>query len=101
MTALSGAHSIGLSQCSNFLSRLYRFNSSHPQDPTLDSKFANFLKKKCPENAINSADLDAVTPYHNPEVWIKDFAEAMVHLRNLDVLTGTKGEIRNKCGAVN
>ncbi|XP_074347325.1 peroxidase 7-like [Apium graveolens] len=138
MTALSGAHSIGLSQCSTFSSRLYQFNSSHPQDPALDSKFANFLKKKCPENAANSVDLDVVTPYRldnqyyknlkrnigvlttdqvlasspltskivkkyidYPEVWIKDFAEAMVHLGNLDVLTGTEGEIRNKCGAVN
>ncbi|KAK1385000.1 Peroxidase [Heracleum sosnowskyi] len=138
MTALSGAHSIGSSHCAAFSSRLYTFNSSHPQDPTLDNKFANFLKKKCPVNATNSVVLDVVTPdrldnqyYKNlkrnmgvlttdqvlarnpltakivkkyidyPEVWIQDFADAMVHLGNLDVLTGRKGEIRNKCGAVN
>ncbi|KAL8101126.1 peroxidase 5-like [Apium graveolens] len=138
MTALSGAHSIGFTQCSTFSNRLYTFNSSHPQDPSLDYKFAKFLKKKCPENAINTVELDVVTPYRldnqfyknlkknmgvltsdqvlasspltakivkkyidYPEIWIKDFADAMVHLGNLDVLTGTKGEIRNKCGAVN
>ncbi|KAK1394778.1 Peroxidase [Heracleum sosnowskyi] len=137
MTALSGAHSIGLSQRSTFSSRLYRFNSRHPQDPTLDFKFANFQKKKCPDNSTNSVDLDSVTPYRldnqyyrnlkrnmglltsdqvlasspltanivkkyidNPEVWVKDFAEVMVHLGNLGVLTGTKGEIQNKCGFV-
>ncbi|KAK1352717.1 Peroxidase [Heracleum sosnowskyi] len=81
MTALFGAHSIGLSQCSTFSSRLYRFNSSHPQDPTLDSKFVNFLKKKCPENATNSVDLDVVTPYRLDNQYYKNLK------RNMGVLT--------------
>ncbi|WOG83894.1 hypothetical protein DCAR_0103072 [Daucus carota subsp. sativus] len=138
MTALSGAHSIGFAQCRLVSPRLYNFNKTHPQDPTLDPKFASFLKKKCPQNATNSVNLDSVTPNHldnqyyknlkrnmgvltsdqvlanhpmtakivkkyiaYPEIWIQDFADAMVHLGSLDVLTGKKGQIRKKCGFVN
>ncbi|KAL3849628.1 hypothetical protein ACJIZ3_011510 [Penstemon smallii] len=68
MVALSGAHSIGVSQCQTFSNRLYSFNATHAQDPSLDPKFATFLKSKCP-NSENSKkgqtirlNLDVVTP---------------------------------------
>ncbi|WCJ40450.1 Peroxidase superfamily protein [Euphorbia peplus] len=48
MVTLSGAHSIGISHCSSFSNRLYSFNASHPQDPSLDRRFADILKVKCP-----------------------------------------------------
>ncbi|KAL9430541.1 hypothetical protein AB3S75_025848 [Citrus x aurantiifolia] len=48
MVTLSGAHSIGVSHCSSFSNRLYAFNATHPQDPSMDRRFANFLKTKCP-----------------------------------------------------
>ncbi|XP_020254996.1 peroxidase 5-like [Asparagus officinalis] len=47
MVTLSGAHSIGVSHCSSFTSRLYSFNSTHTQDPSMNPKFAKFLKTKC------------------------------------------------------
>ncbi|GLT42690.1 hypothetical protein SLA2020_166770 [Shorea laevis] len=48
MVTLSGAHSIGVSHCSSFSQRLYSFNATHPQDPSLDPRYAAFLKTKCP-----------------------------------------------------
>lgn len=48
MVTLSGGHSIGVSHCSSFSNRLYAFNATHPQDPSMDRRFANFLKTKCP-----------------------------------------------------
>ncbi|KAK1352722.1 Peroxidase [Heracleum sosnowskyi] len=103
MTALSGAHSIGLSQCSTF--------SVDLDDVTpyrLDNQYHRNLKRNMgvltSDQVLASSPLtaDIMKKYiDNPEVWVKDFAEAMVHLGNLDVLTGTKGEIRNKCGTVN
>ena len=48
MVTLSGAHSIGVSHCSSFSKRLYTFNATHPQDPSMDPKFARDLKAKCP-----------------------------------------------------
>ncbi|PIN12899.1 Peroxidase [Handroanthus impetiginosus] len=62
MVTLSGAHSIGISHCSSFSSRIYP-----TQDPTLDPDYAAFLKKICPPPAVNAtvdptANLDSITP---------------------------------------
>ncbi|KAI4301569.1 hypothetical protein L6164_034834 [Bauhinia variegata] len=64
MVILSGAHSIGVSHCSAFSNRLYNFNATHPQDPSMDPEFAALLKTKCPPgNGGNpTVVLDASTP---------------------------------------
>ncbi|KAF7851128.1 hypothetical protein BT93_L4440 [Corymbia citriodora subsp. variegata] len=65
MVTLSGAHSIGVSHCSSFSSRLHSFNATHPQDPSMDTKLASELKAKCPNNGganDPTVPLDLVTP---------------------------------------
>ncbi|KMT14150.1 hypothetical protein BVRB_4g079710 [Beta vulgaris subsp. vulgaris] len=66
MVILSGAHSIGVSHCSSFTQRLYSFNATHPQDPSMDPRFASMLKSKCLNNSPNNVDptvlQDFVTP---------------------------------------
>lgn len=141
MVTLSGAHSIGISHCTSFSTRLYP-----TQDPTLDPKFAAFLKKICPPPVVNATastvnptvNLDSLTPtcldnkYYvglkanrglltsdqvlltspltsklvlynaqNGNVWANKFAAAMVHMGNIEVLTGKQGEIRKNCRVVN
>ncbi|KAL3719557.1 hypothetical protein ACJRO7_004514 [Eucalyptus globulus] len=64
MVTLSGAHSIGVSHCSSFSNRLYSFNATHKQDPSLEPKLASELKAKCPNNGGTSdptVPLDFVT----------------------------------------
>lgn len=64
---LSGAHSIGDSRCSSFSNRLYSFNSTHQQDPSLDPKYAKYLNNQCPRPNLTTLDpvvpFDNVTPY--------------------------------------
>ncbi|KAJ7570646.1 hypothetical protein O6H91_01G130100 [Diphasiastrum complanatum] len=46
--------------------RLYNFNSTTPQDPSLDPNFANHLKAQCPNGTSNSStvvNMDFLTPY--------------------------------------
>ncbi|XP_022154287.1 peroxidase 5-like [Momordica charantia] len=70
MVALSGAHSIGVAPCAAFFDRLYFFNDTKFRtDPSLDPKFAAFLKTKCPfgetdsgGGIIRTANLDNTTP---------------------------------------
>lgn len=63
MVTLSGAHSIGVSHCSSFSNRLYSFNATNPQDPSLNPGFAAFLKTKCPStSSTGTVPLDIVTP---------------------------------------
>jgi peroxidase len=142
MVTLSGAHSIGVSRCSSFSNRLYSFNSTFPQDPSMDPKFARLLKSKCPPPQSQSINptvvLDGSTPndldsmYYkrlknnrglltsdqsllnsgltkrmvlknarHAAIWNVKFAKAMVHMGSLDVLSGSEGEIRERCSIVN
>jgi len=59
LVALSGAHTIGQSQCKNFRNRLYN-------DTDIDSGFASALKANCPRPTgsgdANLAPLDTTTP---------------------------------------
>ncbi|KAF5760127.1 putative peroxidase [Helianthus annuus] len=74
----------------------------------LDNQYYRNLKKQpvlfSSDEALVDSTITAatVTNYaNNPIAWKKDFAAAMVRLGSLDVLTGTRGEIRKKCGVVN
>ncbi|KAK1398708.1 Peroxidase [Heracleum sosnowskyi] len=140
MVTLSGAHSIGVSHCSSFSDRLYNFNKTHPQDPSMDPRYAAFLKNKCPQTSAQDpiVSLDSLTPRRldnqfyvglgykrglltsdqtlltspltSKNAWNKarfgsnwgaKFAAAMVRMGSIEVLTGTQGEIRKFCSAVN
>ncbi|KAL5700696.1 peroxidase [Ranunculus cassubicifolius] len=74
MVTLSGAHSIGDSHCSSFSKRLYYFNATHPQDPSMDPQYAVFLKTRCPPSSTTDpiAPLDAVTPNRLDNTYYKE-----------------------------
>uniref|UniRef100_A0A0A0K860 peroxidase n=1 Tax=Cucumis sativus TaxID=3659 RepID=A0A0A0K860_CUCSA len=146
MVTLSGAHSIGIAHCPTFVGRLYSFNTTHAQDPSLDPSYADYLKSKCPQPSSSGddgsqqpdVDLDFSTPHrldnryyielknhrgllisdqtllsssltskmvlrnaHHGSKWATKFGKAMVKMGKIDVLTGSKGEIRRQCSFVN
>lgn len=137
---LTGAHTIGISHCTSFSNRLYEFNSTDGQDPTLDRFYAAVLKKQCPQGASDPNDVVQMnlsttvfgnsyytdllknrglftsdqtltaTPASLAQVqnyarnnikWLQDFAQAMIKMSQIDVLTGSDGEIRSNCRAIN
>ncbi|XP_051126043.1 peroxidase 5-like [Andrographis paniculata] len=75
MVALSGAHSIGDSHCSSFNKRLYSFNKTYGQDPTMDADYAEYLKRRCPA-AGGGGDpvvaMDPTTPARLDENYYKN-----------------------------
>nr|QBC35992.1 peroxidase POD5 [Gerbera jamesonii] len=54
MVTLSGAHTIGRSHCTSFASRLYSYNTSTNQDPSLDGLYASRLMQQCPQGGADS-----------------------------------------------
>ncbi|KAI7728812.1 hypothetical protein M8C21_032851 [Ambrosia artemisiifolia] len=58
VVALSGGHTIGVSHCSSFASRLYP-----TQDPTMEKTFAHGLKEVCPTNTTDATTaMDIYSP---------------------------------------
>ena len=57
----SGAHTIGRSHCGVIQDRLYNFKGTGKPDPSIDSKYLNFLKRKC-RRASEYVEFDATTP---------------------------------------
>ncbi|XP_041020237.1 peroxidase 5-like [Juglans microcarpa x Juglans regia] len=105
MVTLSGAHSIGVSHCSSFSTRLYSFNATHPQDPSMDPIFARNLKRKCPrppQNAGNVNDptvpLDVLTPNRLDNKYYTDLKNRRGILTSDQTLlssTSTAGIVKN------
>ncbi|PIN14932.1 Peroxidase [Handroanthus impetiginosus] len=61
LVVLSGAHTIGISQCSSFSRRLYNFTGVGDQDPAMDSEYvANLKANKC--KSINSTTIVEMDP---------------------------------------
>ncbi|GKA73914.1 peroxidase 5 [Tanacetum coccineum] len=54
MVTLSGAHTIGRSHCTSFTSRLYSYNTTMNQDPTLNAFYASQLRQQCPKGGPDS-----------------------------------------------
>ncbi|KAK9134415.1 hypothetical protein Syun_013745 [Stephania yunnanensis] len=134
MVTLSGAHSIGVSNCSSFRERLYP-----NQDFTMDQTFATTLRRICPTNtSTRGTNLDVLTPRlfdnryfvnlvnrrglltsdqdlftdartspivttyaRRPLFFLEQFGLAMIKMGQINVLTGTVGEIRANCAARN
>ncbi|KAF8111847.1 hypothetical protein N665_0072s0058 [Sinapis alba] len=61
LVVLSGAHTIGKAYCGTIQSRLYNFNATHGTDPSIDPKFADYLRRKC-RWASETVYLDVETP---------------------------------------
>ncbi|CAI9086995.1 OLC1v1020945C1 [Oldenlandia corymbosa var. corymbosa] len=141
MVTLSGAHTIGRSHCTSFSNRLFNFNTTTNQDPSLDPVYALQLSRQCPPGSTNPnsvVPMDPFTPtimdtsYYNnilasrglftsdqtlltnsataneviansqsPFVWRSKFADAMVRMGQIGVLTGEVGEIRANCRVIN
>ncbi|KAK9134416.1 hypothetical protein Syun_013746 [Stephania yunnanensis] len=134
MVALSGGHTIGVSNCSSFIERLYP-----NQDFTMNQTFAAALRAICPTNvSTNGTILDIQTPtrfdnrYYANLVsrqgllksdqdlftdartsalvatyassqgrFFQQFVLSMIKMGQINVLTGTQGEIRANCSARN
>ncbi|KAJ7526579.1 hypothetical protein O6H91_16G013200 [Diphasiastrum complanatum] len=65
MLTLAGAHTIGASHCTSFSNRIYNFSDTTPQDPTLNSHFAEELKLQCPQTDFDPdlrVGMDSFTP---------------------------------------
>lgn len=62
---VAGAHAIGRSHCISFVNRLYSFNTTTAQDPSLDPAFAAQLRKQCPHssNAALVVPMNPAAPY--------------------------------------
>ncbi|KAK4770251.1 hypothetical protein SAY87_030783 [Trapa incisa] len=69
MVTLSGAHTIGRSHCGSFSNRLYSFNATVSQDPSLDPRYAALLKQRCPQN---SNDQSLVVPMNPSSPTVTD-----------------------------
>ncbi|KAK9143531.1 hypothetical protein Syun_012931 [Stephania yunnanensis] len=54
LVALSGGHTLGFSHCSSFQARLHNFSSTTNVDPTINTDFANILKRVCPQHNHNA-----------------------------------------------
>lgn len=90
MVTLSGAHTIGRSHCSSFSNRIYSFNTTTVQDPSLDPVYGSMLRFRCPQGAT---DPNLVQPLDPPTPTIMDTAYYQGILANKGLLTSDQALI--------
>ncbi|KAH0702922.1 peroxidase 5-like [Solanum tuberosum] len=97
MVTLSGAHTIGRSHCLAFRNRLYSFNSTTSQDPSLDPSYAAQLKQQCPEG---STDASLVVPMNPVSPAITDECYYTDILANRGLFTSDQTLLTNPTTAI-
>ncbi|XP_061344732.1 peroxidase 45-like [Gastrolobium bilobum] len=77
LIALSGAHTIGFSHCSQFSKRIYNFRSRNRIDPTLNPAYAKQLQQVCPKNVDPrfAIGMDLTTPRTFDNQYYKNLQE--------------------------
>lgn len=74
MIALSGAHTVGFSHCSQFANRIYNFSPRRAVDSSLNSSYAAQLKQMCPRivDPTIAINMDPTTPHQFDNVYYKN-----------------------------
>ncbi|KAI3467469.1 hypothetical protein Pfo_024132 [Paulownia fortunei] len=65
MVALTGAHTVGFSHCSEFANRIFNYSPTSEQDPTMNPDYAQGLRKLCAnykKDSTIAAFNDPMTP---------------------------------------
>ncbi|KAI3869570.1 hypothetical protein MKW92_038326 [Papaver armeniacum] len=96
MVTLSGTHTIGRSHCTSFRDRLYNFNSSVSQDPSLDTAYAAQLKLSCPES---NNDPTLVVPMNPGSPNVADVGYFIDVLTNRGLFTSDQTLLTNQATA--
>ncbi|PKU75039.1 peroxidase 51 [Dendrobium catenatum] len=88
MIALSGAHTLGFSHCSNFANRVRNFSKYYPVDPTLNRTYAAQLQELCPTNVDPTlvAPLDPITTLRFDNQYFKNLQMGMGLLTSDQIL---------------
>lgn len=84
MCDCAGAHTIGRSHCTSFSNRLYNYNTTVSQDPSLNPIYAGQLKQQCPQG---STDANLVVPMNPLSPSITDVSYYMDVLNNRGLFT--------------
>ncbi|KAI3976633.1 hypothetical protein MKX01_008491 [Papaver californicum] len=58
LVALSGAHTLGITQCGMIATRLFNFTGKGDTDPSIESSYANSLKSKCRQSFETVLEMD-------------------------------------------
>ncbi|KAK3445730.1 hypothetical protein EUGRSUZ_A00966 [Eucalyptus grandis] len=95
MVTLSGAHTIGRSHCTSFNNRLYSFNTTVNQDPSLDPTYASMLKQQCPQGN----DPTLVVPMDPPSPNMMDTSYYQGILANRGLFTSDQTLLTNSATA--
>lgn len=92
LIALSGAHTIGFSHCSEFSKRIYNYNSKTSIDPALHQGYARQLQKVCPRNVDPriAVPLDPTTPLRFDNSYYKNIIQGMGLLASDQALLATR-----------
>ncbi|XLU22515.1 hypothetical protein S245_058581, partial [Arachis hypogaea] len=75
--SITGAHTIGLSQCRLFRPHIYN-------DTNIDASYAKFLQSKCPRTGNDKLlePLDHQTPFHFDNLYYKNLVQKKVLLHS-------------------
>ncbi|KAL5737173.1 hypothetical protein ACOSQ2_031961 [Xanthoceras sorbifolium] len=96
MVTLSGAHTIGRSHCTSFSNRLYNFNGTTSQDPSLNPVYAAQLMNQCPQGNANA---NLVVPMNPASPSITDVGYYNDILKNRGLFTSDQTLLTNPATA--